>query len=280
MRFLFPLLVLSMCIDSAIGALLVSESFDYTPGSRPGNGGSGWKESWGSDPMSTTNTGLTYTDSGGNSLQVAGNASTRKSNGSSQIEAVRDFENEITNTFWFSVLIEGVAGNNTVSLGINESFYVGQGAKDVKSTTWGVYDADKTQLSGVGVSAVNDISLFVGQALYSRSKSKFTQLNLWRNPDLDAQPDASATSSFYSGSIKEFDKIPKIAVYHTSDNAALDELRFGESYADVTSYTSASPSGSLPEPSTFLILSLLIPLAILIHRKQRLALVGHRLEAR
>ena len=280
MRYIFTLLVLLLWMDTSSGALIVSESFDYAPGSRPGNGGSGWKESWGSDPMSTTNTGLTYTDSLGNELQVAGNASTRKSNGSSQIEAVRDFQNEIENTFWFSVLIHGVAGNNTVSLGINESFYVGQGAKDVKSTSWGVYDADKTQLSAVGAAAENEIALFVGRALYSQSKDKFTHLNLWLNPNLDAQPDASATSNFYSGSIKEFDKIPKIAVYHTSDLAALDELRFGESYADVTAFTAAGPSGSVPEPATFLILALMVPFAILLHRKQRLALVGLPTEGR
>ena len=78
----------------------------------------------------------------------------------------------------------------------------------------------------------------------------------------------------------EFNKIPKIAVYYKSDLAALDELRFGESYADVTAFTAAGPSGSVPEPATFLILTLMVPFAILLHRKQRLALIGLPTEGR
>lgn len=273
MRFMSPLLVLMICLGNANGALLVYESFDYSPGSQPGNGGSGWKQAWASDPMATTTNGLEYIDSSGNTLQVAGNASTRRSNGP-EIEAVRDFQAEITGTFWFSVLIQGVAGEETVSLGINESLYVGQGAKDVTSTRWGVFDADKKQLSSLNILAENEISLFVGQAHYDQPKSKFTRLDLWRNPDLDTQPGVSAASNFYSGSIKEFDKIPKVAVYHTNSSAALDELRFGDSFSDVTTFTAGGSSGAVPEPSTIVIFGLLIPITLLIRRKQVLAAAG------
>jgi hypothetical protein len=258
-----------MLEDSAIGALMVYESFDYTQGSRPGNGGLGWKQAWGSDPLATTSTGLDYADVNGNSLQVSGNASTRQSNGSTQVEAIRDFQAELIDTFWFSVLIKGANGNETVSLGINESFYIGQGAKDVTSSAFGVYDADKTQLSGVAILAVNEISLFVGRALYNQSHDKFTHLNVWRNPVLDTEPNVADSTSFYSGTIKEFDKIPKIAVYHTSNLGALDEVRFGQTFADVTAFTSAGrAAGVVPEPSAFVILVSLIPFGILMRRRQ------------
>lgn len=151
--------------DAACGALMVYESFDYAPGTRPDNGGLGWKQGWGSDPLATTSNGLNYADGSGNSLQGAGNAATPPSNGSGQIEAVRDFQNELIDTFWFSVLITSATGNETMSLGINESFYVGQGAKDVTSTSYGVYNADKTKLGSIGIFAGTEISLFVGSAV-------------------------------------------------------------------------------------------------------------------
>lgn len=127
------LLVMVMLLDNANAGLMVYESFDYTPGTQPGTGGAGWKQAWGSDPLETTTYGLVYADANGNALQVAGNASTRLSTGSTQVEAVRDFQMELIDTFWFSLLIRGASGNETVSLGINESFYIGQGAKDVTS---------------------------------------------------------------------------------------------------------------------------------------------------
>lgn len=271
MRFALPLFVLVMLVNNAIAALMVYESFDYTPGSRPSDGGSGWKQAWASDPLATTTHGLAYADGTGNLLQAAGTASTRQSGGGSQVEAVRDFQNEVIDTFWFSVLIKGASGNETVSLGFNESFYIGQGAKDVTSTAFGVYDADKTELSGVGVLALNETSLFVGNAVYDQSQDKFDHLNVWRNPALDTQPGVADSSLFYSGGIKEFDKIPKIAVYHTSDVGALDELRFGGSFSDVTAFTSAGPAAAVPEPTTIMFFGMLIPIALLVRRRQVLS---------
>ena len=268
------LLVMVMLLDNANAGLMVYESFDYTPGTRPGTGGSGWKQAWGSDPLETTAYGLAYADGNGNALQVAGNASTRLSTGSTQVEAVRDFQVELIDTFWFSLLIRGAAGNETVSLGINESFYIGQGAKDVTSADFGLYDADKTQLSGGGLVSLTESSLFVGRALYDQSQEKFSQLNVWHNPVLDVQPGVADASIFYSGAIKEFDKVPKIAVYHTSDLGALDEIRFGESFSDVTAFTSAGPA-AVPEPATVVIIGTLIPLTLLMRRRRAFWLAGH-----
>lgn len=273
MRFPFSLLVLVMLLDNANAGLMVYESFDYTPGTHADSGGYGWKQAWGSDPLATTTPGLDYVDGNGNTLHVAGNASTRLSNGSTQVEAVRDFQTELINTFWFSLLIRGASGNETVSLGINESFYIGQGAKDVTSAAFGVYDADKTQLSGGGIISFTESSLFVGRVLYDPFQDKFRHLNVWRNPVLDIQPEIADTSIFYSGAIKEFDKIPKIAVYHTSDLGALDEIRFGESFSDVTAFTSAGPA-AVPEPATVVIMGCLIPIALLMRRRRVVACVG------
>jgi hypothetical protein len=248
-------------------ALIVYEPFDYTPGSKPANGGLGWQGAWASDPMATTNIGLAYTDPGGNSLEVRGNASSRRGSGSSQLEADREFQNELTSSFWFSVLIRGAPGSETISLGINESFYIGQGAKDVTSLFWGVYDADKTELSGLSLLADDDTSFFVGNAIYDGSKEKFTGLNIWRNPNLTIQPDVKDTSKFFSGSIKEFDKVPKISIYHKNRLATMDEIQFGQSFADVTSFTSRGSAPPVPEPSSITILALFLPLWYLARRK-------------
>lgn len=267
MRFMSPLLLLVVLTANTNAALIVYEPFDYSPGSKPGNGGLGWKGAWVSDHMATTDSGLGYTDPGGNTLDVGGNASSRKGNGSSQIEAVREFQNELTRSFWFSVVLRGSPGSETVSLGINESYYIGQGGKDVTSLYWGVYDADKTELSGLSLLADNDTSFFVGNAIYDQRQDKFTRLNLWRNPNLTTQPDVTDTSKFFSGSIKEFDKVPKIAIYHTSSLAALDEIRFGQSFADVASFTSRGSAAPVPEPSSITILALFLPLGYLARRK-------------
>lgn len=271
MRFIFPLLVLMLLNDVASGALMVQESFDYAPGTRPVNGVLGWKQGWGSDPLATTSNGLDYADGNGNSLQVAGNAGTRPSNCSTQIEAVRDFQDELIDTYWFSFLIKSATGNETVSLGINESFYVGQGAKDVTSTSYGVYDADTTQLGSIAIFAGTEISLLVGRAVYDQSQDKFSHLDVWLNPVLDTQPDVLDATTLYSGAIKEFDKVPKIALYHTSTLGALDELCFGDSFADVTAFTSAGPAAAVPEPSMVVMLGSLIPLMLLLRRKKVLA---------
>ena len=267
-RFSLPVLFLTVLTVNTNAALIVFEPFDYSSGSQPGNGGLGWKEAWASDSMATTHGGLAYTGPGGNMLDVAGNASSRLGNGSSQTESVRDFQNELTSSFWFSVLIRGGAGNETVALGINESFYIGQGAKDVISSSWGLYDADKTELSGLSILAGNDTSLFVGKAIYEQPQDKFTQLHLWRNPNLSTQPAVTDATKFYSGSIKEFDKVPRISVYHTSSLVALDEIRFGQSFADVTSFSSSRSGSAVPEPPSLTILAVLLPLAYLAHRKR------------
>jgi len=286
MRFTLPLIFLTVLVFLTVlaantsAALIVYEPFDYSSGTQPGNGGMGWKEAWASDPMATTNGGLTYVGPGGNQLDVAGNASSRLGNGSSQTESVRDFQNELTSSFWFSVLIRGGSGNKTVALGINESFYIGQGAKDVLSSSWGVYDADKTELSGLSISAANDTSLFVGNAIYQKSQDKFTQLHLWRNPNLSTQPTVTDPTKFYSGSIKEFDKVPKIAVYHTSSLVALDEIRFGQSFADVTSFSSSGSRSAVPEPSSITILAVLLPLGYLTRRKRSPNKSEHRFASR
>ncbi len=267
------LLVMVLLLDNDNAGLMVYESFDYTPGTQPGTGGSGWKQAWGSEPLETTTYGLVYADGNGNAVQVAGNASTRLSTGSTQVEAVRDFQMELNDTFWVSLLIRGASGNETVSLGINESFYIGQGAKDLTSANFGLYDADKTQLSGGGLVSLTESSLFVGRALYDQSQDKFIQLNVWHNPVLDVQPGVADASIFYSGAIKEFDKVPKIAVYHTSDIGTLDEIRFGESFSDVTAFTSAGPA-AVAEPATVVIMASLVPPTLLM-RRRALSLAGH-----
>ena len=134
---LLPVIFLSfLCASEVPAGLIVHESFSYAPGAQPENGGFGWKQAWGSDPMAITNQGLQFTDSLGDSLQVSGNASTRMSGGSAQIDAVRDLQTELSESFWFSFLVNGINGSHTVSVGLNQSMYIGQGAKDVTSAQW------------------------------------------------------------------------------------------------------------------------------------------------
>jgi len=131
---LLPVIFLSfLCASEVPAGLIVHESFSYAPGAQPENGGFGWKQAWGSDPMAITNQGLQFTDSLGDSLQVSGNASTRMSGGSAQIDAVRDLQTELSDSFWFSFLVNGISGSHTVSVGLNQPIYIGQGAKDVTS---------------------------------------------------------------------------------------------------------------------------------------------------
>ena len=261
---LLPVIFLSfLCVSEVSAGLIVHESFSYAPGARTGNGGFGWKQAWGSDPMATTNQGLQFTDSLGDSLQVSGNASTRMSGGSAQIEAVRDLQTELADTFWFSFLVNGIGGSHTVSVGLNQSVYIGQGAKDVTSAQWGVYDTDKALLGSGGNITQGQSVYFVGRAIYNQANDKFTDLDVWMNPVLSVAPQISDPSVLYSGSVKEFDKVPKIAVYHTNTAAAVDELRFGDAFADVAPFTSGGGSLAVPEPPSFLFYLVLLPVTAL-----------------
>ena len=116
----------------------------------------------------------------------------------------------------------------------------------------GVYDADKALLGSGGSITQGQSVYFVGRAIYNQANDKFTDLDVWMNPVLSVAPQISDPSVLYSGSVKEFDKVPKIAVYHTSTAAAVDELRFGDAFADVAPLTSGGGSLAVPEQPSFL----------------------------
>ena len=225
--------------------LIVSESFDYASGKLKGkNGGSGnWTDPWSSDDeIMVAGPGLTYVDSLGNALDVAGLA-TQGSTGDAK-KGERDISEISSGDLWLSVLITGAAGNQQVGLALDQKFFVGQGrGGNNNGNTWAMYDQDGLVFNS-GITAGGDTSFFVAKIENINGNAKAW---LWRNPDLNAAPDkANALNSLAGSSIKEF-TVQKIEVWNSTNGIGIvDELRLG------TDFASVSPFTAVPEPTSLL----------------------------
>lgn len=240
--------------------LIVSESFDYASGTLKGNnGGSGnWTNPWSSDDeLVVAGPGLTYVDSLGNALDVAGLA-TQGSTGDAK-KGERDISEISSGDLWLSVLITGAAGDQQVGLVLDQKFFVGQGrGGNNNGNTWAMYDQDGLVFDS-GITAGGDTSFFVAKIEDINGSARAW---LWRNPDLNVAPDkANALNSLTGSAVKEF-TLQKIEVWNSTNGIGIvDELRLG------TDFASVSPFTAVPEPSSFLMLGGLLATATL--RRQR-----------
>ncbi len=268
--FAFAAVLLTTTMTTTHGVLLLEEQFIYDPGALQDNdGGVGWKSGskWSNNQTPGTQVvspGLSYTDSLGNVLDVAGNSiSPNNANDSNVEDAVRDaFGDAIkSGTIWMSFLMKAdPSGSNKVFVSMEEKYFMGQGSKNVSSSKWSLDDLADTNniLEDFDTPAIDsNTHFFVTRVEFNASGSN-EEAWFWIDPNLDATPSDSDSLTGTAGEvIQDFD-LTKISIgFDSSTNAMVDELRIGTSYADVSPFTITA----IPEASAFLSMGCLALLA-------------------
>jgi hypothetical protein len=261
-----------------------------------GFGSSTWAPSGTSGGVATyTGFSLGYADSFGNVLQTSGNAGffqgLTTANTSMVLNRYLSFTNGLADgTTWISMLLvrQGPTGsnpNNPYARGVNVTFdypdsngggnqRVGVGnASNAATNTLGILSAGGQlrpsanpayQFGGVGQLLTNLVILRIDHVAGTNNSDN---AYLWVNPtDLTAVPNISAATTNVSGLFDYTLSVVRVFVGGNSNAAqrygelVIDELRIGETYADVTPI--------IPEPAAAL-LGGFGALAFLMYRRRK-----------
>jgi lysophospholipase L1-like esterase len=234
---------LALCSAASAG-LTAYDGFDYgaTTGDLTGkNGGSGWSGAYSDTGNSAiyTTPGLTYTG-----LPTTGGASKTADGGGATTINFRNFENAYgdgeTET-WISFLAQRNGAASTATFA-GLSFYNSNGiaSADAEVTfanggtggAWRILDNGPPLVNGstAVVPASNTTYLLVARILWGAGASGKDAVSLFVNHTLGSIPDVADAS--LDVAITNFDKV-RIAGANAI-NYTFDEIRIGDSYADVT----------------------------------------------
>ncbi|MCW1926101.1 hypothetical protein OKA05_26315 [Luteolibacter arcticus] len=244
---LFSAALLAGGIASA--EVLMHEPFDYSAGDLTGgNGGSGWSGAWTESGNSTvvTGAGLSFTDSFGNVLHTSGGAVNTADGGAVTTISAREVADRNAET-WISVLIQQ---QNDINSFVGVSFY--DQSLDQANARFAIEHATGKNLRLVRrVAPVVNAAAFtttVGTTVFAvlhlvpggGAGATPDRIDVYSNPRLDEIPASPQASVQISG--LQFDRV---RLAGAAGRAMLvDELRIGESFADVTPYTPP------PDPDT------------------------------
>jgi hypothetical protein len=235
----------SMPSRTASAAVIADDGFAYSTGDLDGqNGGSGdWKDSWSSDgELDVTSGSWGYTDILGNALQVSGEHVELDSDPGGFKKADRTLNNKLgtgpNSTVWFSAILDGTGASEINNVALGDGLFFGQGLKDSGTTTWGLADSDGL-IDDTGISSDARAFLVVRIDFTGGDEDVW----LWVDPILSAVPSTSAADA--SGIAKNFNSDFVLVQLESFAIAGFDEIRLGNSFADVAPYTPG-----VPEPST------------------------------
>lgn len=250
--------ILAGTILTSQAALISYEGFDYTQGANVTgqSGGTGWSGAWTttSGDTTVTSSGLSFGD-----LDVTGNAQTTAA-GATTI-GFRSFDSSYGSdgtSFWFSFLAQrnaavtdfaGISFYNGGTSGGDRTFSIQRdGASSVSWSLSG--DAD----TGIAID-VGQTYLLTVEILFNAGDDT---VNLYVDPTIggSAPTVADATITISDAS---FDRI-RVAAANGADYT-FDELRFGDTFLDVTPST-------IPEPSTYALLVSALMLGVVVIRKR------------
>ena len=231
---------------SASALLIVHDDLDYATGSLDGqNGGTGdWKDKWSGDSdITVVNGSYTYTDSFGNILDVFGNSiEVLPSSPGSPKRLSRPLNTLLGSgdvSIWMSVMLAGDAVSSLHNISLGDGLFFGQGDKDMGTTNWVLSDPDGV-IGDTGISAAGQ-ALLVLRVDFSAAGAE--EAWLWVDPDLNIVPGIGSADA--TGSVKEFEADFIQLQLELNGTAGLDEIRVGDTFADVTPFTIPAP-----EPGT------------------------------
>ncbi len=235
--------ILVMAGGSASAGLIVQETFDYPAGDLTGNSGdTGWASAWTDTGNSVVvrTPGLIFSDAVGNVLTTTGNALNTADGGTATTISAREVTDRDAET-WISVLIQP-QGTSADFFGVsfydqglatgNARFAIEHSGKDLRlARRAGVLQsAIFSTTLGVTVRAVIHLVPDGGGSVDFPDR-----IDVYFNPALDVEPATPHASVVING--LQFDRV-RIAGQN-GRSALVDELRIGETYADVTPFTPA-----------------------------------------
>ncbi len=240
-RKLIPALVAALAMP-CVAALLVEEPFNYAQGNLTGqSGGSGWSEAWTQDgePCVVVTNQLGYFDSAYNVLSVSGQS--LATTGSATTKNFRYVSNGPLVNVWISFLFRLPASNNLYE-GVN--FYRG---------TTSIFAISNPSITTSANIALYNANTIIDSGVGEFGKTYFIVLHLIA----DGAPDGTDLLELYvdplltgpvgdpvltmSADDLSFDRI-RIAGQNGA-TLEVDELRIGETFADIAPFTSEDPDG-------------------------------------
>lgn len=293
--------LLLTCTSSSFAALFAYEPFDYVVGTditgSSLNGGTGFSTFWGVNSTGTTIAGntpgdtitlgsLSYSDMLGNSLLTSGNSAylTGEPGTSQPFRTLATTRGQDGTTTWLSFI--GVrlgpttnnaatpenpyprAANYSLYNGNSERLAVGNGS-GATTDAWSFLPAGSTANRVASTTPMADLSFVVVRIDHIGDSTVADNAYLFLNPTLGVEPTISlADASSVGGFDFTVTRVRPFAGGLDAPNSrpwaelAIDELRLGETFADVTPFT------PVPEPSTWaLILAGIAGLALMRRRK-------------
>jgi len=251
--------LLSLAVGQAKATLLAYEGFDYTANTAvvDANGGTGWTGAWTVSATNGSQTVLSPTLSEGGATGI-GNRLSVTANGSTTSNASRVIFSSMKNsgTYWLSVMVKNDAGNSTtygyLQLGdqySNVPVRVGYS----NGGNWYIQSPNNSNVKAdTGIAATSAL-LVLKIDLTNKT------LDLWVNPSSASDTADGSVALHPTSSYVRFDRL-SIRVGSSSSGTStgsFDEIRIGESYADVV----------IPEPATLSLLVVGGALAMLRRRR-------------
>jgi hypothetical protein len=231
------------CLASDGMAAIVSDSFDYAPGNLEGSGvaSGGWSGAW--DNTSATDWQMSTGSLSYSNLQTAGNRlqeSNRATRTAKRAYAITGY-NDAGDSLWFS----GLVNISDVTTGSAFKFFAAgtgndNGGLGYEITISGNPKAAALKVRNAGGTSAGTLPINFDQTYFIVGRIGFTASNvsthLWLNPATNANlTNASTGDLSLTSSPSASERGGNVFVGSFSNTAAgFDELRIGESFADVS----------------------------------------------
>jgi hypothetical protein len=250
--------------NSAVAASIAGDGFDYSAGTLAGQaaGTGDWKDEWQGDAdIIVFPGGYAYVDALGNVLLVEGShVETQVDVGSPQrVDRPLNIKlGEVDETVWMSAILVGSSTDSINNVSLGDGLFLGQGGENTGTTTWQLSDRDDNYYD-TGVSADSQAFIVVRVDFADGDEQAW----MWLNPELSTTPDIANADA--SGMIRSFEADFLQIQLENSGSAGVDEIRTGETFADIAPYMPPTP---VPEPGTVELVSLgLLGLSICVRRR-------------
>jgi len=244
----------------AQAALLAYEGFDYAADTDLSgqNGGAGWTNAWSVTTGDSNVLGsLTYTDGSGNVLTTTGNSGYfTPLAGAANVQSRRTnsfVRDDLFATTWVS-FIAAYGGNDLnraagfqLHTNTTERLSIGKGTTNVLAPgTWSILRGGSAATSVFTTNVITNVTFLVLRIDHQAGAND--DVFLFANPALNGEPSTNdAAASMIGLAEYSFNAVRVFAAYSSGNYAdyRLDEIRVGETYADVTPHASTPPATSL-----------------------------------
>lgn len=254
-----------LTLNHASAEVIAYEGLDYSAGS--GNllnasGGTGWTGGWSSfatDPFfNTIDSGsLSYTDNGAASLITSGNSATISSANTTSPNFERDLSSTLTPTdgssLWISFLGRGSGGSSMGFTLVDGSTDLILFGNSQTNNVWGIRQiSGGSGFNSTGVTMTDSVGT-LGDTFMVVAKISFKSgadtVELFINPESlgGAEPTSGTSLGYATQELVNIASVSSVRVQVSTvqQKFSFDEIRIGNSYADVTPVPESSSTALL-----------------------------------